>query len=118
MTGRGVVGPVAGGVSAAGVPDQDAQLVTLMRSPGFRVWRQQVKATGGCAKPVRLFGEWALENASGARLEEYRGGLLVACNNRRSSVCEPCSARYEADAFHLVCAGMVGGKGVPERVGR
>jgi excisionase family DNA binding protein len=45
---------------------------------------------------------------------EPDGHLLKACGTRRATVCEPCSARYRADAWHLIVAGLRGGKGVPE----
>ena len=42
--------------------------------------------------------------------------LLKACGNRRPSVCPSCSATYQADSFHLLAAGLRGGKGVPKQV--
>jgi hypothetical protein len=42
--------------------------------------------------------------------------LLKACGNRRVTVCPSCFATYQADQFHLLAAGMRGGKGVPETV--
>jgi hypothetical protein len=47
---------------------------------------------------------------------EPGGVLLVACGNRRDSVCPACSAVYKRDARHLVRAGLLGGKGVPESI--
>ncbi len=42
--------------------------------------------------------------------------MPVACKDRRAAVCPACAARYRADAWHLVAAGLRGGKGVPETV--
>src|SRR5207253_4362039 len=42
--------------------------------------------------------------------------LLVACGSRRASVCRSCSTWYQWDAFHLVRAGLTGGKGLSESV--
>lgn len=42
--------------------------------------------------------------------------LLVRCRNRRSSVCAPCSRLHSGDTFHLVRAGLLGGKEVPASV--
>jgi hypothetical protein len=42
--------------------------------------------------------------------------LLKACGNRRASVCPSCSATYQADSYHLLVAGVRGGKGIPETV--
>ena len=42
--------------------------------------------------------------------------LRKACGNRREAVCAACAERYRQDAYHLIAAGMRGGKGVPETV--
>ncbi|MBP2475721.1 hypothetical protein JOF53_004593 [Crossiella equi] len=96
---------------------QDEQLSNFLRGKGFATWRSKVQAVHGCARPVRLHGSTCVENtATGARFGEFEGGILVPCGNRREAVCAPCSARYAADTFHLVRAGLTGGKDVPESV--
>ncbi|OIJ92154.1 replication initiation protein [Streptomyces sp. MUSC 14] len=45
------------------------------------------------------------------------GQLLVRCNNRRTTRCPACAEVYRRDTFHLITAGLRGGKGTPERVG-
>ena len=91
--------------------------------PGYDRWVEQVAATGYCTHPVRLRG--TVEHADAATGEvrtiydterEPDGTLLKACGNRRASVCPSCSATYQADQFHLLAAGLRGGKGVPETV--
>ena len=47
---------------------------------------------------------------------EPDGVLRKACGNRREAVCPPCAERYRQDAYHLIAAGLRGGKGVPETV--
>jgi hypothetical protein len=42
--------------------------------------------------------------------------LLHACGSRRSTVCAPCAGVYHVDSWHLVVAGLRGGKGVPDTV--
>lgn len=42
--------------------------------------------------------------------------LLVRCRNRRATVCAPCSRLHAGDTFHLVRAGLIGGKHVPTTV--
>jgi hypothetical protein len=93
--------------------------------PGYDRWMEQVAATGYCAHPVRLCGR--VEHADGSTGEirtvydtdrEPDATLLKGCGNRRASVCPSCSATYQADSFHLLAAGLRGGKGVPERVAR
>jgi hypothetical protein len=91
--------------------------------PGYERWVEQVAATGYCAHPVRLRGR--VEHADPQTGEvrtvyatdrEPNATLLKACGNRRVSVCPSCSATYQADQFHLLAAGLKGGKGAPETV--
>ncbi len=44
------------------------------------------------------------------------GHLLVRCNNRRTTRCPACAETYRRDTFHLITAGLRGGKGTPEDV--
>lgn len=48
--------------------------------------------------------------------DEPTGTLLTACGNRRSSRCPACSRVYAADTYHLIRAGLTGGKTVPDTV--
>ncbi|UQI42981.1 plasmid replication initiator protein [Streptomyces sp. HU2014] len=84
---------------------------------------EQVTATGGCAHPVHLTGHTTTwDTATGEVLHHYDTRdepgerLLVRCRNRRSSVCPPCSRLHAGDTFHLVHAGLTGGKTVPAQV--
>mgnify|MGYP001310675939 CR=1 FL=1 len=86
-------------------------------------WQQQVRALGGCREPVRLTGSRLLvDQTTGEVLHAYttdaepHGHLLVRCGNRREARCPACSAIYRRDAFHLVWAGLAGGKTVPDTV--
>jgi hypothetical protein len=78
----------------------------------------------GCARPVRLVGSTTRYRAStGEVIERYSSGdeldgfTWVRCGNRRAQRCESCSREYKGDAWHLLTAGLVGGKGAPESVG-
>jgi hypothetical protein len=42
--------------------------------------------------------------------------LLKGCGNRRASVCPACAETYRRGAWHLIAAGLRGGKGMPETV--
>ncbi|MEJ2859474.1 MULTISPECIES: replication initiator [unclassified Saccharothrix] len=96
---------------------EDERLTNFLRSNGYRSWRDRVESVGGCARPVRLVGSTRMETGStGTVVDGFEGTMLVPCGNRREAVCEPCSARYASDTFHLVRAGLTGGKGVPETV--
>ena len=42
--------------------------------------------------------------------------LYKPCGTRRESVCPACAEVYRWDAYHLIAAGLRGGKGVPDSV--
>jgi hypothetical protein len=97
--------------------DLDQLIADRLRSPDYPQWRARVAATGGCERPIRLTGAGALLASDGTVLHQHTGGVWVGCGNRRASVCEACSTRYAADAFHLLRAGLSGGyKHVPATV--
>lgn len=97
-------------------------LLARASDPGeFARWLDLARATGWCEHPVRLAGTTnQIDPGTGEILSNYttadepEGHLLKACGTRRATVCEPCSAVYRADAWHLIAAGLRGGKGVPE----
>jgi hypothetical protein len=74
----------------------------------WRALLAEVDQAGLCANPVRLRG-LTLDRATG---ELRESDLLVPCKDRRASVCPSCSRLYAKDAWHLVAAGIRGGKGV------
>jgi hypothetical protein len=80
-------------------------------------------SAAGCEQPIRLVGRSTRINGNtGEVLTEFNtteatpGYVLVPCGNRRTGRCEPCSQTYKADTYHLVRAGLIGGRGVPEDV--
>ncbi|MFG3359861.1 replication initiator [Streptomyces griseofuscus] len=89
----------------------------------------QLSGLGGCTHPVRLAGhrtEYAVDQTTGeiGRVLHHldssalpAGQLLVRCNNRRATRCAACAETYRRDTYHLITAGLRGGKGTPERVG-
>ena len=68
----------------------------------------EVRLAGNCVHPIRLRGEM-VELETG---EVNHRDLRVACRDRREVVCPSCSSLYQADAWILVSAGMIGGKGI------
>jgi hypothetical protein len=81
------------------------------------------KRARGCSRPVRLVGSTTRVNRStGEVVEHYSsaqeldGITWVRCGDRRAARCESCSREYKGDAWHLLSAGLVGGKGAPEVV--
>ena len=99
-------------------PDVYADLVEVASKEGFADWLSMVRATGGCASPVHLWGESrTLDLNTGEVLRQREPGrLLVACGNRRASRCPSCSETYRADTYQLIRAGLIGGKSIPDVV--
>jgi hypothetical protein len=86
-------------------------------------WLEHVRPAAGCAHPIRLVGELAtVDQATGAMLSRIPtedlpdGAIYKPCGNRRATVCPSCAETYRQDAYQLIRAGMVGGKGIPDSV--
>lgn len=103
--------------------DLNKQAVARAARPDYEAWLAHVKTASACTRPVRLAGTMAtVEVATGRVLSERHtadlpdGVIYKPCGNRRESVCPACSERYKRDAFQIIRAGLVGGKGVTEQV--
>ncbi|GLW31891.1 replication initiator [Actinoplanes regularis] len=103
--------------------DLRLQAVARAARDDYPAWLSHVQAASACTRPVRLAGTMTtIEAATGRILSEHHtadmpdGVIYKPCGNRRASVCPACSKRYQNDAYQLVRAGLVGGKGVPEQV--
>ncbi|MCX4813429.1 plasmid replication initiator protein [Streptomyces sp. NBC_01239] len=84
---------------------------------------EQITATGGCAHPVHLSGSTTtLDGTTGEILHHYDTRtepgerLMVRCRNRRATVCPACSRLHAGDTYHLVRAGLLGGKNIPATI--
>ncbi|MGH2827711.1 MAG: replication initiator [Actinomycetota bacterium] len=114
------------GLAAVGIgqPEGDVLAEVLERAANdYERWEGQLARANHCAKPVRLSGRVTeVDRTTGELRETFNTErepdktLLIACNDRRESRCPSCAARYKADSFQLVAAGLRGGKGVPETV--
>ncbi|MEU1941385.1 replication initiator [Streptomyces sp. NPDC020125] len=98
-------------------------LIHLAHLPDFDRVQGQISQIRGCTRPVQLVGSTETRDAATDTLlrsysttDEPTGRLLTACGNRRSSRCPSCSRLYAADTYHLIRAGLSGGKNVPETV--
>ena len=105
-------------------PALRGQVAARMHSPQFEEWSHAAARVGFCAQPIRLTGHaTTVDTRTGEVVAEYAtaesalGAAFVRCRNRRASVCLSCSREYAADVFHLIRAGVTGGKGVPAEVG-
>ncbi|MEU2334797.1 replication initiator [Streptomyces sp. NPDC013172] len=97
--------------------------------PSFTSYRdlpgliRQLSSLGGCAQPIRLEGQRTeIDTITGEILRELKskelpaGHLLVRCGNRRTSRCPSCAELYRQDTYHLIAAGLRGGKNIPDQV--
>ncbi|WP_410600460.1 replication initiator [Amycolatopsis sp. lyj-90] len=97
--------------------DGSSLATRVTRHLSMRHVRDRVTATGGCLQPVHLSGYRVVtDRTTGRTLDHHAGTVYAPCGNRRESVCPACSDRYAADAFHLIRAGMTGGKTISETV--
>ncbi|MGW4880091.1 replication initiator [Streptomyces sp. NPDC004262] len=103
--------------------ETDRDALRIAQDPQFPRWLEQISATGGCSHPVHLSGSTTtLDGTTGEILQHYDTRaepgerLLVRCRNRRANICPACSRLHAGDTFHLVRAGLLGGKNIPETV--
>ncbi|MEU7353774.1 replication initiator [Streptomyces albidoflavus] len=98
-------------------------LIELANTHNFDRVTEQVRNLRGCTSPINLHG-WTVTTDSTTKevVRSYRsedepsGRLLTTCGNRRASRCPACSRVYAADTYHLIKAGLSGGKNVAETV--
>jgi hypothetical protein len=74
-----------------------------------------------CEHPIFMVGSGLLIEADTGRILHRHDTsadepVRVRCRNRRASVCRACSALYRLDAYHLITAGLRGGKNTPATV--
>jgi hypothetical protein len=111
--------PPAPAYTAAG------QALARAMQPGYFDWLQHVQAAAGCTRPIRLSGALSTIEAATGRVLDHRhtdqlpdAAIYKACGNRRHTVCPSCARTYQRDAYQLLRAGLVGGKGVPNSVSK
>ena len=110
-----------GGVTVVPSPVH-VELAERAARPDFETLQKQLRSSGYCARPVLLKGHVETCGADGRWRSTWStrtqpdGVLRKACGNRREAVCPACAERYRQDAYHLIAAGLRGGKGVPDSV--
>ncbi len=113
--------PPASLSSAAG------QALTRAAQNDYFDWLHHVRPAAGCTRPIRLTGNLFTVSADTDRtrmsiLDERHtdqlpdGTIYKACGNRRASICPACARTYQRDAYQILRAGLVGGKGIPTTV--
>ena len=104
-------------------PPPIADLTAFAQLGTMPALMRQLAGLGGCGRPIRLDGHRTeVHTATGEILhhldstELAAGHLLVRCNNRRTTRCPACAETYRRDTYHLITAGLTGGKGTPDTV--
>ncbi|MEU7612308.1 replication initiator [Micromonospora sp. NPDC049204] len=121
ITARGV------GSNADTIPVHDytaeGSAFTRATQPDYFGWLEHVRAAAGCTRPIRLAGQLlTVEQGTGRVLDARHtdampdAAIYTACGNRRATVCPACAGVYQRDAYQLLRAGLIGGKGVPDTV--
>ncbi|GKQ34024.1 replication initiator [Streptomyces sp. A012304] len=100
-------------------------LAALAQHGDLSTYARQIQRLGGCERPIRMEGHRLdVHAATGEIVREVidrdlpAGQLLIRCNNRRATRCAACAEVYRKDTFHLVTAGLSGGKGISPAVAR
>ncbi len=97
----------------------DERIFAALHSAGYDAWLDHVWHAAACTRPVRLRG--AIRHVDAATGELLRtiptlgmpdGVIYKPCGNRRTTVCPGCAETYRRDAYHLIRAGLIGGKGI------
>jgi hypothetical protein len=106
-----------------GLYDTETFPASSVRLDAYDAWLSHVWSASACSRPILLRG--AIQYADPAT-GEVTGTIATddlpdkviykPCGNRRASTCPGCAETYRRDAFHLVRAGLTGGKGIPETV--
>ncbi|MEV0618584.1 replication initiator [Nonomuraea sp. NPDC050404] len=91
--------------------------------PDYPDWLRHVVSAAACTHPIRLHGNLATVNTHTGEILACQhtstlpdGVLYKACGNRRHTVCPACATTYQHDAYHLIRAGLIGGKTIPDSV--
>jgi len=118
----------ASGPNANTGPRIDPQFVSETafaerHSAGYDAWLDHVWHAAACTRPIRLRGDIKhIDAATGELLRTIPTlgmpdhVIYKPCGNRRVTVCPGCAETYRRDAYHLIRAGLTGGKGISPEV--
>jgi hypothetical protein len=97
----------------------DERVFAGLHYAGYHAWLNHVWHAAACTRPIRLRGDIKhIDAATGELLRTIPtigmpdGSIYKACGNRRATTCPGCAETYRRDAYHLLRAGLIGGKGV------
>ena len=94
-----------------------------VRLDAYDAWLSHVWTAAACSRPVLLRGTVRYVDPATGEVTGTIGTddlpdkvIYKPCGNRRATACPGCAETYRRDAFHLIRAGLAGGKGIPESV--
>src|SRR5690242_19271982 len=97
----------------------DERVFAGLHCSGYHAWLDHVWPAAACTRPIRLYGDIKhIDPATGELLRTIPtigmpdGSIYKACGNRRATTCPGCADTYRRDAYHLLRAGLTGGKGI------
>ena len=97
----------------------DERVFAGLHSAGYDAWLDHVWHAAACTRPIRLRGDIKhIDPATGELLRTIPtigmpdGVIYKPCGNRRATTCPGCAETYRRDAYQLIRAGLIGGKGV------
>ena len=90
---------------------------------GYFAWLDHIWHAAACTRPIRLHGHVRhIDAATGELLRDIATDTMPdkvvykPCGNRSASACPGCAETYRRDAYHLIRAGLIGGKGITPTV--
>ena len=100
----------------------DERIFAALHHAGYNAWLGHVWHAAACTRPIKLRGDIRhIDPATGELLRTIPtlgmpdGVIYKPCGNRRATICPGCAEAYRRDAYQLIRAGLVGGKGIPRR---
>ena len=97
----------------------DERVFAGLHHAGYHAWLDHVWPAAACTRPIRLRGDIQhIDPATGELLRTIPtigmpdGVIYKACGNRRATTCPGCAETYRRDAYHIIRAGLIGGKGI------
>nr|WP_205864293.1 replication initiator [Planosporangium mesophilum] len=115
--------PIPGTRPPAGTPAHELAFQRAATDPDVFAWLDHIRPAAGCTHPIRLAGTVATVDTSTDQVlsavdtaDMPDGVIYKPCGNRRATVCPSCADTYRRDAYQLIRAGLVGGKGIPATV--
>ena len=101
----------------------DERIFAQLHHAGYRGWLDHIWHAASCTRPVRLRGDIKhIDTGTGELLRTVPtigmpdGAIYKPCGNRRVTVCPGCAETYRRDAYQIIRAGLIGGKGVTPEV--